>query len=399
MSTTDNNGQTAWPSVGTIVPKEEIDEQKVPQNTPASNGEAVSQDTLTRPRGTQVTTHAKPSFESTLEPWILANKPKSKWMWISFTKWWLYARLTKYQAFKWLWRTPPKTLSRAGARAEIRENEQYVNDNRRVSFNASTVSQGGGSTKTTTINTIASYTSQCIGNGVALMGLDIGADKTVSRYAQEEGDVLPTTQLVKWLEQGYRFYPKDLVPYTTSDAKSGLILFKAKLESELDTLDYAREQSARLLKYMVRLYPVLFCDGGPGQNLMTSEGMLESSDIVVLPKKGISKESTADIWKVIHHPPYNLEARLDRVIVVISAVKKSQLNTRTQDDIAKRCGVDPTHVVLIPNDRYLDDQVMVNLKQVDINALSLETRLMYSRLMKLAVQIAVSFQPPKVRIS
>ena len=399
MSTNEINGQTAWPSKGIIVPREEIEPQKVPQDTPASNEEAVSEDTPTRPRGAKSTMPIKPSFESTLETWILANKPKSKWMWISFSKWWLYARLTKYQVFKWLWRTPPKTLSRAGARAEIRENEQYVNDNRRVSFSSSTVSQGGGSTKTTTINTLASYASQCIGNGVALMGMDIGADKTVSRYNQEEGDVLPTTQLVEWLQQGHRFYPSDLIPYTTSDAKSGLILFKAKLESELGTLDYTREQSAKLLKYMVRLYPVLFCDGGPGQNLMTSEGMLESSDIVVLPKKGISKESTADIWKVIHHPPYNLVARLDRVIVVISAVKKSQLNTRTQADIAERCGVDPNHVVLIPNDRYLDDQVMVNLKQVDINALSLETRLMYSRLMKLTVQIAVSFQPPKVRIS
>jgi len=394
MSTT-SNGQAAWPSAGTIEPipekshnkPPEISSETVPTPENATESDTTTDTTVSEPATETV---EKPSFESTLPAWVLDFKPKSKWSVGPRIKWWLYTRLNLFTKD---WITPPETLTRRDMRAEILENEKYVNDNRQIVFITGTTSSGGGKTKTTVTGTVAAYTSMCCRNGAALIGLDLGADKTVSRFHMEEKRVLPTTKLISDLESGIHFYPSDLVPYTDSDADTGLILFKAKAEEDTETLDYKQYQVTGLLKYMNLLYPMLFCDGGPGLNLMTTNGMIEAADIYILPLKGISNESGSDVRKVIEHPPYELKAQNDRIIVAVSAVLRSKLNTRTQWEIAEKCGVDPKQVVLIPQDSYLDDQIAVNLKRVSIPALALKTRLMYSRLMKLNVQIAKSFQP------
>ncbi len=391
------NQPAGWASVGTILPKappiEDVPVFEAPVQTPEDSEESEESSDVKSDDETgneAVAPEAVVEVDPNIPEWALDPdfKPKSKLDVSAQFDYWIYMKTRGYNRERVV---VPETQSAMSMRAEIHDNEQYVNDNRRLTFIASTTSNGGGSTKTTTADILAAYMSTHIGNGVALMGLDIGADKTVSRFQADEHKILATTMLVKNIDAGVRITPKALVPYTDSDAKSGLVLFKAKYKSDLKNLDYDIEQSSRLLKEMVELYPVLFCDGGPGLNLLTSIGMVLASDIVILPKKGISIESTDDIRSVINHPPYRLKSRMDRIIVTISAVPKHQFNLRTQYAIAEKCGVKPSQVILIPYDRYLDDNVMINLKQVDISSLQLRTRLMYSRLMRLTIDIAKTF--------
>jgi hypothetical protein len=342
--------------------------------------EDVKQEKAVKPKKAH---RPEPKAKPELAPWVVAGKATSKGSVAKTIQWWFYMT---FKLYNYEWITPPSMYGNIAA--ETRDNEQFVSDHSRVSYVTSVASSGYETTKTTVIDILGAYTNNVLKCNAGLLGLYIDGDRTVSRFHKQEGAILSATTLIRFLKEGSKFTAKQLVSYTDSDDESKLVLYKAKAENDRVTRDLSREDTSMLVRYMVHIHPVLHCDSGPGLNSMATEGILEASDIVMIPQKSISTEATDDVRKVIMHPQYNLETRIDRVIVVISGVTRRQLNTRTQDAVAKRCGVAFENVILIPYDRYLDAHRSVNLRRVSIPALKPKTRLMYSRLLKQHIVIA-----------
>jgi MinD-like ATPase involved in chromosome partitioning or flagellar assembly len=376
-NTTDSSTLAAHSSV-IILPKAEIIEESSPLE-PAEKAQSdqssavVIQSSFTRSE----------KFVSKLPDWVVAFKPDTSVRNpLGKAKWWIYA-WTKLYAVAWI--SPPSTI--VGERRIIQENEIYaLNARDEISGVICTTSNNGGSSKSTVIQWLGASLGQGLRSRPALLGMDIGADKTVLRFKQNESEILSVSELINMNKQGKLFSPRDLQGMTKTDAASGMVLFKA-IQPDEATRDFAISDTIKVIKYVRELYPLTLIDGGPGLNQRSNDGVLQVADIALITNRGISQEAMVNIRATLHHPNYNLVARRDKVIVVISAVKPKQFNTRTQFYVAEQCGVDPDNVVLIPYDRYLDDHVMVNLKRIHLSALSVRTRRMFSHLERRVIDI------------
>jgi len=334
----------------------------------------------------------KPPLESTLEPWIMDVKPKNKFS-VHYIIWWLYTRL-QLSRFEFI---APPTMT-ANAMSEIHENTKYLNDFRKY-FNAIIVvlAAKGGSAKTTIIQWLAAYIGYHVRNAPALLGMDVGADKTASRFAKDENKLFNVTYLLELVKMKIPFTAEWLQDQTETDEESGVHLYKAKPKGN-GIRDFNTSETLAMMKYVHQLYPLLFGDTGPGLNMKASDGAAQSANVVLVCNKGISKEALNDIKETLALPNYGLAEKRIKPIVVISGVLPRQMNTRTQYEIvAKECNVDPKNVILLPYDRYLDDQKRFNLKRVHINALSVKTTLMLSRLAKRVLEVIVESEPDKFK--
>lgn len=348
----------------------------------------------------------KPRFESTLEPWVMAFKPRkvlgkpkngvkkpktglSPFFVIAYLKWWLYTRLN---LMKYEWISPPST--NVSARAEIRENIQYLKDHRQET-NAIIVvlAAKGGAAKSSIIQWLAAFIGYYVKSKPALLGLDVGADKTASRFAAPKDKVFSMTLLIELVKQGIPFSAQWLQSHTVTDEDSGVVLFKAKQEGS-SIRDFNIEETANTMRYMHQLYPLVFGDNGPGLNMKASDGAAQAAHVALVCNKGISEEALDDIRLTLQLPNYGLAAKQIKPIVVISGVLPRYLNTRTQYEVvATKCHVEPRNVILLPYDRYLDDQRRYNLKRVHIPSLSLKPTLMLSRFAKRVVEAIVESKP------
>jgi MinD-like ATPase involved in chromosome partitioning or flagellar assembly len=343
-----------------------------------------------QPQVSKPQTPPKPPFDSTLEPWIMAVKPNNKFS-FHYVMWWLYTRM-RLMRFEFI--TPPSMT--ANASAEIHENTKFLNDFRKY-LNAIIVvlAAKGGSAKTTIIQWLAAFIGYHVRNSPALLGMDVGADKTASRFDKDENKLFNVTYLLELVKMKIPFTAEWLQDQTETDEESGLNLFKAKPKGS-GIRDFNTSETLSMMRYMHQLYPLLFGDTGPGLNMKASDGAAQSADVVLVCNKGISKEALNDIKETLALPNYGLAEKQIKPIVVISGVLPRQMNTRTQYEIvAKECNVDPKNVILLPYDRYLDDQKRFNLKRVHINALSVKTTLMLSRLAKRVLEAIVESEPDK----
>lgn len=335
----------------------------------------------------------KPSFESTLEPWEKDPhfKPEAAFS-LQYLMWWLYTRM-RLRKFEFI-PLPNTVMSTV---KEIRENIQYMLKNR-AALNAIIVvlAAKGGSAKTTIIQWLAAFIGYYVRLKPALLGMDVGADKTASRFAIDEDKLFNVTNLLELVRAKIPFKADWLENYTETDEESGLVLFKAKAEDS-GTRDFGTNETLAMMRYMHELYPLLFSDTGPGLNMRASDGAAQSANVALVCNKGLSKEVLNDIRKTIALSNYGLTEKKIKPIVVISGVLPLQLNTRTQYHVAEQCQVDPMNVILLPYDRYLDDQKRYNLKRVHISALSLRTTLMLSRLAKRVVEVLVESKPVHVQ--
>jgi len=343
-------------------------------------GSRVKQPTSSKP--------PKPPFESTLDEWVMAAKPERKFV-FAYLTWWLYTRL-RLMKFEFI--TPPSMT--INALAETRDNIKYINDYRKH-FNAIIVvfAAKGGSAKTTIIQWLAAFVGYHVKVAPALLGMDVGADKTVSRFAMDEEKLFSVTYLLELVKRDIPFSATWLQQHTETDEESGVHLFKAKPKGS-GVRDFNTAQTLTMMEYMHKLYPLLLADTGPGLNMKASDGAAQSADVALVCNKGISKEALDDIKETLALPNYGLGGKKIKPIVVISGVLPRQMNTRTQYEVvAKECNVDPKNVILLPYDRYLDDQKRFNLKRVHITALSAGTTLMLSRLAKRVLEAIVESQP------
>jgi len=332
----------------------------------------------------------KPPFESTLEDWVMAAKPAVKFS-FAYAYWWLYTRLGLMR-FKSV-PVPSKTVN---GRAEFRQNVKFLNDNRKY-LNAIIVvlAAKGGSAKTTIIQWLAAFIGYYVKNQPALLGMDVGADKTVSRFNADESKLFNVTYLLELVKMGIPFSAKWLQTQTETDEESGVVMFKAKPEWS-GVRDFQTGETIAMMRYMHELYPLLFGDTGPGLNMKASDGAAQSADLVLACNKGISKEALSDIRATLALSNYRIDEKKVKPLVVISGVLRRALNTRTQYEIAKELSVDPENVILLPYDRYLDDQKRFNLKRVHIPALSFKTSLMVSRFAKRVVEVLASGAPSQI---
>jgi len=329
----------------------------------------------------------KPPFESTLEDWELAAKPGAKFN-LAFVYWWLYTRL-RLRRFRWV-PVPSKTV---GALTEIRQNVKYLKANRKY-LNAIIVvlAAKGGSAKSTIIQWLAAFIGYYVKNTPALLGMDVGADKTVSRFDADDSKLFNVTYLLELVKMKIPFSAEWLQTQTETDEESGVVLYKAKPMSS-GIRDFQTGETIAMIREMHKIYPLLFGDTGPGLNMKASDGAAQSADLVLACNKGISKEALNDINATLALPNYGIAEKKVQPLVVISGVLRRALNTRTQFEIAKECNVDPNNVILLPYDRYLDDQKRFNLKRVHIPALSLRSTLMVSRFAKRVVEVLAASAP------
>lgn len=326
-----------------------------------------------------------PTFESKLEDWVMAAKPEKK-LSFAYLAWWLYTRL-QLMKFEFI---PPPSMS-VNASAEIRDNIKYIKGDNRKALNAIIVvlAAKGGSAKTTIIQWLAAFFGYYVKVAPALLGMDIGADKTASRFATDKKNLFNVAYLIELVKMKIPFSAKWLQNQTETDEESGIHLFKAKPEGS-SIRDFQTGETLAMMRYMHQLYPLLFSDTGPGLNMKASDGAAQSADVALVCNKGISKEALNDIRETLALPNYGLDGKKIKPIVVISGVLPRLMNTRTQYEIvAKECNVDPKNVILLPYDRYLDDQKRFNLKRVHIPSLSVKTTLMLSRLAKRVVEAMV----------
>jgi MinD-like ATPase involved in chromosome partitioning or flagellar assembly len=330
----------------------------------------------------------KPKLEETLAPWIMAFKPEQKFS-MAYLKWWLYTRL-RLMRFEFI--SPPSTV--VNAKAEIHENIQYLKDHRKET-NAIIVvlAAKGGSAKSTIIQWLGAFIGYYVKLKPALLGMDVGADKTVPRFAADSDKVFSVVYLIELVKMHIPFTADWLQDQTETDEESGLVLFKPKPKGSGDR-DFSTAYTTDMMRYMHKLYPLLFGDTGPGLNMKASDGAAQAADVALVCNKGISEEALNDIRETLNLSNYGLHTKEIKPIVVISGVLHRQLNTRTQYEVvAEKCHVDPKNVVLLPYDRYLDDQRRYNLKRVHIPALSTKTTLMLSRLAKRVVEAIVESHP------
>ncbi len=334
----------------------------------------------------------KPKLEETLAPWVMAFKPEKKFS-IAYIKWWLYTRL-RLMRFEFI--SPPSTT--VGAWKEIRANIKYLIDHRdEISAVVAVLSAKGGAAKSTIIQWLAAFMGYYVKLKPALLGMDVGADKTVSRFAADEEKVFPVSLLNTLVKQGVAFSADWLLTQTQTDAESGLVLFKAKPKTS-PLRDYNIEETTNMMRYMHKLYPLTFGDTGPGTVMKAAEGAALAADVTLISNKGLSVEVLNDIQATIDLKNYDLKSKKISPIVVIGGVLPRMLNTRTQYEIvAAKCGVDPKNVILLPYDRYLDDQKRFNLKRVHIPALSTRSTLMLSRLAKRVVEVIVETKSTPTR--
>ena len=329
---------------------------------------------------------AKPKFEETLKPWVLAFKPEKKFS-LAYIKWWLYTRLRLMQ-FEFI--APPSTV--VNAWKEIRANIKYLIDHRdQTSAIIVVLSAKGGAAKSTIIQWLAAFIGYYVKLKPALLGMDVGADKTVSRFAADEDKVFPVSMLNELVKQRIPFSADWLGSQTQSDAESGVVLFKAKPETS-GLRDYNIDETTNTMRYMHKLYPVTFGDTGPGTVMKAAEGAALAADVTLVSNKGLSQEVLNDIRATLQLKNYSLATKAIEPIVVIEGVQPRMLNTRTQYEIvAAKCQVKPENVILLPYDRYLDDQRQFNLKRVHIPALSTRSTLMLSRLARRVVEVIVAY--------
>jgi MinD-like ATPase involved in chromosome partitioning or flagellar assembly len=285
-----------------------------------------------------------------------------------------------------------------GATAEIRKNIKYMIENRKA-LNAIIVvlAAKGGSAKTTIIQWLAAFIGYYARLKPALIGMDLGADKTASRFAFKKEDLFSVTYLLELVKMKIPFTAQWLQKQTVTDEESGVVLFKAK-PKESGIRDFQTGETIAMTKRMHQLYPLVLCDTAAGLHMKASDGAAQSADVVLVCNKGISEEALGDIKETLALPNYNIAEKRIKPIVVISGVLPRQLNTYTQYEIvAKICNVDPQNVILLPYDRYLDDQKRYNLKRVHIPALSIKSTLMLSRFAKRVVQLLVESEPNTIQ--
>lgn len=339
----------------------------------------------------------KPKFESTLAPWVMAFKPQANsrkgrfnpFFVVAYLKWFIYTRL---RLMKYEFISPPSTI--VNARAEIRSNIQYLKDHRQET-NAIIVvlSAKGGAAKTSIIQWLAAFIGYYVKSKPALLGMDVGADKTVWRFDSKKRPLFSVSLLIELVKQRVSFTANWIQDQTETDEESGVVLFQAKPEGS-NIRDFNIDDTANMLRYMHELYPLVFGDNGPGLNMRESDGAAQAAHVALVCNKGISEEALSDIRATLTLPNYDLASKRIKPLVVISGVIPSYLNTKTQYEIvAKECHVDPKNVILLPYDRYLVDERRRNLKHVHISALTLKSTLMLSRLAKRVVEAIVESKP------
>lgn len=281
--------------------------------------------------------------------WVMAGKPQGRGPRRVLWQLWVVLRI-----YKLSWVPQPRPYGLYSIRAAEMSAEALSNRSRTQAIIAVATTKGGAC-KTTTATWRAAFRAWVTRLTVILFDTDSGGGKVLRRFGLDSREAMTSTEVVK---RGGKVPYEELSRRTQTDPKTGVVMIHSQAgeEFEGDTLGAAIYELHRMSAHTV------IVDCGPGFKKVNTDSVMRVSDVIVIPGDFGSGDDLDDIKETLDYPPYHLRgSEIGRVVIAVSAVKWRHFNTRTQYMLAKRFGVTPQQVVLIPYSRYLHKTGTVDL--------------------------------------
>jgi MinD-like ATPase involved in chromosome partitioning or flagellar assembly len=318
-------------------------------------------------------------LETTLPPWVLDSKPQDV---LQLVLWWFYTRLGLYKKEKL---NPPLMNSPFTVGLTIRRVKKSINKLRHVATAIIVVlTKKGGVGKTTISTWIGAVLMDAYLFQVGIFDADRGGGLVANRFGLNVDDALTTDALVRYVNDNNDLTYDDLIKFTVSDEETGVLVFHG-----LPARDIGGDRFTKTVNVLKTGLAGLIIDTAPGFRVPATNAAARVGNVHLVVGYGISQESIElGVKETIDYAPYELGDRLNQVVVVIIGMPLRQCNKRTAYNVAKRCGVAPDRVLFIPYEKYMDDRIVKNLKQVRLRAIKPRTLLAFEELGLKVCQVA-----------
>jgi cellulose biosynthesis protein BcsQ len=362
---------------------------RIPRALGESTAPAPNLDTVETSK--QKPAKAKVPFEKKLPVWVVAGKPRQAGLLRGI--WWLYAKLHLYKV-GWV-PMPPEYLF---YEVEIRQLSRAIQRRRQfISDSLVTIAtKKGGAGKTT----VASWLMATLGAATkaTVGGFDLeGEGKLAQRFNIDPQQTLKSDTFVRLAsdDDTQRFSPEyaALMRQMPADEETGVVVVHSDARPNGDFSGVATQ---RALMYFSPSVFMTIVDTPPTFNHHSTRGALGVSQVRVVVGLASQGETLEDIKQTLEHRPYRLGDHLEQVVVVISGVRRRNLNARTRYQFANRYGVTPEQVVLVPFARYLEkkdhpDENKAKPRFVSLSAIDPRTKYAWYQLADVVTQRVASY--------
>ncbi len=316
-----------------------------------------------------------------MEDWLRAGRPRKR---LSFQRffWWLYTFVYKYRWLSWI----PQPRAFGSYRSEISRLDSQIKSRRAKSGGIiSVITASGGATKSTITTWLAVVLAFVQRFSVGVFDTDTGVGQVQLRYNLDGDQAVPVDDLVELVtEHDYEPDYNELAMSTVADNATGVLVYHCKPGTKM-----ARDAVSKTVKVISKKHQYVIGDTAPGLGRNETYGLVDASGVTLVVGRAEALDNRNGIREALNHAEYGFGEDRKQVVVVLSGVKRSKFNTRTQYRQAKNFGVDPEQIVLVPADNYVirktqlddrdeaDPQVLLDMmegKYVNLDKIRPKTR-------------------------
>lgn len=329
-------------------------------------------------------------WRQTLPQWLRENEPvdHGSFYW---NQWFVYAHTLNSKAGAKL--PVPKLVDYVEG---CRQNTAYVRSHNQHSMcRVCVLSAAGGQGKTTTSILLAIADRLGLEMPVLLFDADNSRPNVFNVLQLEKEGAMTGHALAERMRTGWIPTHDDIARLATFDYDSNVLAIHA-LNKRVD------DATSRMI--LERLKPAvhtIITDARPGneETDIGVQGIVEASDIVIVSGDGSSSNGIDSIKTTLDWPAFELRSpgkKAGNVIVAVTKVKPSDVNSRTQYEMAERFGLNAKQVVLFPLSSYIRGSGKLDQSnKIVLNALDTQMRYSISCLSRIQTEMAIRINRPR----
>lgn len=370
-----------------VVEASDQPDNEVAATQPSSEPEAQGLPEASTDDHTSSTTEDEPQQQpkaSSLPDWVIAGRPDKNGP--RLLLWKLY---TVLHLWRISWIPQPRPYGSYTARIPEICNE-IVSQRHLSQAIIAVLTSKGGATKTTVSTWLSAILMWITKFVVLVFDADRGGGKAAKRLGLDPSKTLAIDRVSHMIvNMSWKPTYEDLIPVTSADHDTGVMVFHCPPGVELNEAN-----TKTTLTAVKSTCHTLVIDSGPGLAVPATNGAVAASTVQIIPADFNSGDDLADVQATLDYGPYQRNGlSTDSVVIAISAVPWRKFNTRTQFELARQYGVDPSQVVLIPFVKHL-----LKTRQVGVGSLNAKTLWAWCRLAEAVTKLAIAhntLNPPK----